>query len=174
MTPMTDRELRELVVAEGPTAAELRAEADRVRRETVGDDVYLRGIVEFSSHCRCDCEYCGLRVSHRDLARFRMTPAQVVTACRDIARFGFGTVVLQSGEDPWWTARRVADQPLLLAEGLMRESGVSCHRFVLCGAGQSTSRRPSAPISMTCGRRLRIPFSTCAGILDSLRSHPPV
>ena len=30
MTPMTDRELRELVVAEGPTAAELRAEADRV------------------------------------------------------------------------------------------------------------------------------------------------
>ncbi len=109
MTPLTDGELRGLVMAEGPAAAELRAEADRVRRETVGDDVYLRGIVEFSSHCRCDCEYCGLRVSHRDLARFRMTPAQVVAACRDLARFGFGTVVLQSGEDTWWTARRVAD-----------------------------------------------------------------
>ena len=106
---MTDRELRELVVAEGPAAAELRAAADRVRRETVGDDIYLRGIIEFSSHCRCECEYCGLRASNSGLARFRMSPAQVVAACREIAGLGFGTAVLQSGEDTWWTAERVAD-----------------------------------------------------------------
>jgi biotin synthase len=106
---MTDRELRELVVAEGPAAEELRAEADRVRRETVGDDVYLRGIIEFSSHCRCDCEYCGLRQSNSALARFRLSPAQVVAACREITGLGFGTAVLQSGEDTWWSAARVAD-----------------------------------------------------------------
>jgi len=106
---MTDAELSQLVVATGPAAAELRAEADRVRRETVGDDIYLRGIIEFSSHCRCDCEYCGLRAGNRGLVRFRMTPEQVVAACQEIAGFGFGTVVLQSGEDPWWTAERVAE-----------------------------------------------------------------
>lgn len=106
---MTDAELRQLVVATGPAAAELRAEADRVRRESVGDDVYLRGIIEFSSYCRCDCEYCGLRASNATLPRFRMTPEQVVAACAQIAGFGFGTVVLQSGEDLWWTAERVAD-----------------------------------------------------------------
>lgn len=106
---MTDRELRELVVATGAAADELRAAADRMRRDTVGDDIHLRGIVEFSSYCRCSCEYCGLRAGNASLARFRMSPGQVLAACRDIAAFGFGTVVLQSGEDTWWTAERVAE-----------------------------------------------------------------
>jgi len=35
---------------------ELYAAADRVRRETVGDHVYIRGIIEFSNYCRCQCD----------------------------------------------------------------------------------------------------------------------
>ncbi|MBM3314697.1 [FeFe] hydrogenase H-cluster radical SAM maturase HydE, partial [candidate division WOR-3 bacterium] len=31
--------------------AELWAEADRVRREHVGDDVHLRGLIELSNYC---------------------------------------------------------------------------------------------------------------------------
>lgn len=105
----TDSELLQLVVAEGPAAEELRAEADRVRRQTVDEEVHLRGIVEFSSHCRCRCAYCGLRADNRGLPRFRMTPEEVLQACQEIADLGFGTVVLQSGEDEWWTAERLAD-----------------------------------------------------------------
>jgi biotin synthase len=105
---MTDRELRQLVIATGPAAAELHAAADRVRCETVGEAVHLRGIIEFSSYCRCHCEYCGLRADNAGAARLRLSPERTVAACEEIATLGFGTVVLQSGEDDWWTAPRVA------------------------------------------------------------------
>ena len=36
------------------------AKADRVRREHVGDEVHLRGLVEVSNHCARRCAYCGL------------------------------------------------------------------------------------------------------------------
>lgn len=106
---MTDAELLRWVMSSGAEAEELYAEADRVRREVVGEAVHLRGIVEFSSYCRCCCEYCGLRAENDGLARFRMTAQEVLQGCQEVAGLGFGTVVLQSGEDEWWTAERLAD-----------------------------------------------------------------
>ena len=47
--------------------------ADDVRRQHVGDEVYLRGLIEFSNCCVRSCAYCGLRVSNRELIRYRMT-----------------------------------------------------------------------------------------------------
>lgn len=35
--------------------------ADEVRKRAVGDDVHLRGLIEFSNRCRQNCCYCGLR-----------------------------------------------------------------------------------------------------------------
>ena len=32
--------------------------ADKVRRENVGDEVHLRGLIEFSNICKCQCKYC--------------------------------------------------------------------------------------------------------------------
>ncbi|MGV8079628.1 MAG: [FeFe] hydrogenase H-cluster radical SAM maturase HydE [Syntrophales bacterium] len=74
--------------------------ADAVRREAVGDAVYLRGIVEFSNFCRQNCLYCGLRRDNRDVVRYRMDEDTVLAAVRGIRDRGIGTVVLQSGEDP--------------------------------------------------------------------------
>jgi biotin synthase len=84
-------------------------EADRVRREGVGDEVHLRGLVEFSNHCARLCGYCGLRRDNRELVRYRMTSSEIVACARDAVRFGYGTVVLQSGEDFGATAEWVAD-----------------------------------------------------------------
>lgn len=106
---MTVRELAQLIVARGQQAEDLRAEADSVRRKTLGDDVHLRGIIEFSNHCRCNCRYCGIRRDNGNLTRYRMDPSEIVEAAELVARFGLGTVVLQSGEDLWWTADRLAD-----------------------------------------------------------------
>ncbi len=73
-------------------------EADRVRKEQVGDEVHLRGLIELSSYCRRDCHYCGIRASRR-IERYRMTADEVLDCVRLAARLGYGTVVLQSGED---------------------------------------------------------------------------
>jgi len=105
---MTVRELAQLVTAGGRQAEDLRSDADSVRRETLGDDVHLRGIIEFSNHCRCTCCYCGVRRDNGNLTRYRMSPSEIVEAADLVASLGVGTVVLQSGEDPWWTAERLA------------------------------------------------------------------
>ena len=73
-------------------------EADRVRREHVGDEVHLRGLIELSSYCRRDCHYCGIRGS-RKIGRYRMTEDEVMDCVRTAQKLEYGTVVLQSGED---------------------------------------------------------------------------
>ncbi len=86
----------------------LWAWADRVRREQVGDAVHLRGLVEMSNHCRRRCAYCGLNVSHTELDRYRMTDDEVLACAQQAVAFGYGTVVIQAGEDPLLTGPRIA------------------------------------------------------------------
>lgn len=79
-----------------------------LRSRIWGADVFLRGIVEFSSYCRQNCLYCGLRRDNTRLARYRMSAAAIVEAARAVQALGFGTVVLQSGEDPDFPADDLA------------------------------------------------------------------
>ncbi|WP_051216052.1 [FeFe] hydrogenase H-cluster radical SAM maturase HydE [Ferrimonas futtsuensis] len=64
-----------------------------------GDQVFMRGIVEFSNHCRNDCHYCGLRSGNREVGRYRLNDSQILDAVAQVASFGMGTLVLQSGDD---------------------------------------------------------------------------
>jgi len=81
--------------------------ADRVRKAQVGDEIFLRGIIEFSNHCRNNCLYCGLRRDNRDAQRYRMEDERILGLARDIQARGCTTVVLQSGEDPCYTVERM-------------------------------------------------------------------
>lgn len=90
-------------------APRLYAAADRVRSECVGDEVHLRGLIEFSNHCRRNCRYCGLRRDNRKLDRYRLNPEDIVAAALNAEGLGYRTVVLQSGEDLWFTAGRLAE-----------------------------------------------------------------
>ena len=78
---------------------ELWQRADAVRRDNVGDAVHLRGLLEISNHCARTCAYCGLAAPNRQLKRYRMTADEVLAAARQAVDFGYGTVVMQSGED---------------------------------------------------------------------------
>lgn len=87
----------------------LWALADRTRREQVGDAVWLRGLIEVSNVCIRLCAYCGIAACAPGFRRFRMTREEIL-ACADRAlEFGFGTVVLQGGEDPGITAPWMAE-----------------------------------------------------------------
>jgi biotin synthase len=82
-----------------PAALEqLFTRADETRRAHVGDAVHLRGLIEISSHCVRQCHYCGLR-AERSMARYRMSREEILGCVRQAVRLGFGTVVLQAGED---------------------------------------------------------------------------
>jgi biotin synthase len=73
--------------------------ADRVRAENVGDEVHLRGLIEISNYCVRQCGYCGLRSGNKELERYRMSEEEILSCVDEAKTYGYGTVVLQSGED---------------------------------------------------------------------------
>lgn len=104
--------------------AEDRALWDRacaLRRRYWGRDVFLRGIVEFSSYCEQNCLYCGLRKDNTELARYRLGYDEIFAAAKDVRDLGIGTVVLQSGEDPEYDGEGVAE----LIRRIKRELGLA-------------------------------------------------
>ncbi len=103
----------------GDYSPDIFAAADRVRKNEVGDEIFLRGIIEFSNHCGRNCLYCGLRQSNRKLKRYRMSADEIVAAAAKIRKMNIATVVLQSGEDSFFTQEKICR----LIERIRKETG---------------------------------------------------
>lgn len=106
---LTHEELVRLIRDRDDATARLLAQkaADR-RRGYYGDRVILRGLIEFTSFCKNDCYYCGLRRSNRKLSRYRLTGEQILAQCGKGYALGFRSFVLQGGEDPGYSPRSIA------------------------------------------------------------------
>nr|MCR5546621.1 hypothetical protein [Lachnospiraceae bacterium] len=85
----------------------LFSEADKVRRENYGTDVYVRGLIEFSNYCKNNCYYCGIRNGNPKATRYRLSEEEILECCAEGYDLGFRTFVLQSGEDPYFTDERL-------------------------------------------------------------------
>jgi biotin synthase len=103
------RAVREWLMERDEAAlGQLWRRADEVRRARVGDAVHLRGLVEITNYCVRHCTYCGIAACAGPLARYRMTHDEILACARQGRDFGFGTIVLQGGEDPGVTGPFVA------------------------------------------------------------------
>ncbi|GHV46160.1 [FeFe] hydrogenase H-cluster radical SAM maturase HydE [Clostridia bacterium] len=89
------------------TLAELFRNANEIRERFYGKDVYLRGLIEFTSYCRNDCYYCGLCRSNSRAERYRLTEEEILLSAENGHRIGFRTFVLQGGEDPYFTDEKL-------------------------------------------------------------------
>lgn len=78
----------------------LFAAARQTLMTSIGDGVYLRGIVEISNHCRKNCLYCGLRRDNRRVRRYSMSRGEIIAAIRTGYVAGLRSFLLQSGELP--------------------------------------------------------------------------
>lgn len=107
---LTEQEVLDwLVEADGARLGNLWAMADQMRAAHVGDAVHLRGLLEISNCCIRECHYCGIRAGAPGIRRYRMTKAEVLAGARRASALGYGTVVLQAGEDPGLGAGAVAE-----------------------------------------------------------------
>lgn len=111
---------------------QLQCLADKARRENVGEAVHLRGLLEISNHCIRSCHYCGLRAPHKQLQRYRLSEDEILESATLAMRRGYGTVVMQSGQDPVietdWLAqviRRIKRQTSLAITLSLGESSVA-------------------------------------------------
>ncbi|MDO4294590.1 MAG: [FeFe] hydrogenase H-cluster radical SAM maturase HydE [bacterium] len=83
--------------------------ANRVCEANFGKEVKVRALLEFSNHCKRQCRYCGLNCRNRKLARFRMEPEQIVETAVEAADCGYQTIVLQSGEDSFYSVEMLGE-----------------------------------------------------------------
>lgn len=81
--------------------------ADEVREKYVGNEVHLRGLIEFSNICKCNCKYCGLRKDNPKLERYRLSIEEAYDFAKKAKTYGYKTVVLQSGEDSYYSVEKL-------------------------------------------------------------------
>ena len=97
---MTTTEILASLRSTDPEVLEmLFQQADAIRSRHVGAEVHLRGLIEISNHCVRQCAYCGINRTRKTVPRYRMGLAAILEAARLGRELGYGTVVLQSGED---------------------------------------------------------------------------
>ena len=87
---------------------ELFKAADEVRQKYVGNDVHLRALIEFSNICRQNCFYCGLRSENKNAQRYRLYENEILEFAKKALGYGYRTIVMQSGEDAYFSAERLA------------------------------------------------------------------
>ena len=86
----------------------LYAKANEIRKIYCGDEVHLRGTIEFSNYCDENCLFCGLREDNFSISRFRMTPDEIIDVAKKISNSGIKTVALQSGVDGYYDTDMIA------------------------------------------------------------------
>ena len=83
--------------------------AKRIREEHFGNQIYVRGLIEFTNYCKNDCYYCGILRSNRNADRYRLTMEQILECTDTGYELGFRTFVLQGGEDGYYTDERLEE-----------------------------------------------------------------
>lgn len=81
--------------------------AVNARKKYYGNDVYIRGLIEFTNYCKNDCYYCGIRRSNKTVGRYRLSREDILLCCERGYEMGYRTFVLQGGEDGWYTPQRI-------------------------------------------------------------------
>lgn len=78
-----------------------------MRQQVYGNQIYVRGLIEFTNYCKNDCYYCGIRRSNRNAQRYRLTEEDILACCKEGYELGFRTFVLQGGEDGYYTDEKL-------------------------------------------------------------------
>lgn len=106
---LTEKEFAELLgqYQDEGLRKRLAKEALRIRRLYYGNDVYIRGLIEFTNICKNNCLYCGIRNGNPHVSRYRLTGEEILSCCEKGYGLGYRTFVLQGGEDGFFTDERL-------------------------------------------------------------------
>ncbi len=88
---------------------DLFKQADIVRKQVYGKDVYIRGLIEFTNYCKNGCCYCGINCTNKNITRYRLTKDEILQCCKQGYALGYRTFVLQGGEDSFFTDDLICD-----------------------------------------------------------------
>ncbi len=107
---LTDEDFLRILLCNDPEfISYLSAKAREKKEEYYGKKVYIRGLIEFTNHCKNNCHYCGIRRDNKNALRYRLSEEEILSCCDTGYELGFRTFVLQGGEDGYYTDERMVD-----------------------------------------------------------------
>ncbi|WP_136797347.1 [FeFe] hydrogenase H-cluster radical SAM maturase HydE [Desulfosediminicola ganghwensis] len=109
-------------------------------QQTMGKSVLLRGLIEFTNHCNCNCLYCGIRRGNQAIRRYRLAEEEILALVARGRELQLSTFVLQGGEDPEWHTDRICR----LVERIKAFTG------------------PAAAVTLSCGNRTPAEYRSMA------------
>ena len=90
--------IRLLSITDRTEHEQLIKHAYSIKEQTIGRNVYLRGLIEFSNCCKKNCLYCGIRSANTKVNRYTMTDDEILETVELAVKNRFTGIVLQSGE----------------------------------------------------------------------------
>ena len=127
--------------------------AKAFQNQYYGNQVYIRGLVEFTNYCRNNCLYCGIRRDNQNCQRYRLNKQEIVDCANDGYDMGFRTIVLQGGEDFAYSdddicdiirSIRSAHEDLVVTLSIGERSRESYRRYYDAGARRYLLRHETA------------------------------
>jgi len=99
LAKMTESTVVRLLKARGWLQRELFACARKTRKKYFNEHILVRGVIEVSNYCQCNCDYCAVRCQNRKLKRYRLTAAEIFSVAKKIKSAGIRHIMIQAGED---------------------------------------------------------------------------
>ena len=121
-------EIEFLLKTNGREKEALFSEAEMIRRTHIKDFFCIHGIIEFSNYCINDCFYCGLRKENNQILRYRMSVGEIVLAAQKAVKKGYKLLVLQSGDDPFYTKEKLVE--------ILKKIKDKCKVFIFISIGE--------------------------------------
>ncbi len=66
------------------------------------------GVIEISTYCSQNCDYCQLRKDNTSLKRKRMNREQIIDVAKEINKAGINSIVIRSGYDDFYNEDRIS------------------------------------------------------------------
>ena len=83
--------------------------ANFIRQKNLSNSCCIHGIIEFSNYCQSECQYCGISKFNKRIERYRMSIDEILACVDEATKLGFKALVLQSGEDMYFTTSMMED-----------------------------------------------------------------
>jgi len=97
-TSISKEEIVRLLQLRGDAQKSFHKKARDIRNDVVSNNVYFRGLIEFSNTCSNDCHYCGIRSSKKSVERYTLTKEEIMSCVKFCNDSKYASIVLQSGE----------------------------------------------------------------------------
>ena len=107
---LTKTQFKAIIDGYSPENAEkLASLASKKREEYFKNQIYVRGLIEFTNYCKNNCYYCGIRRDNANITRYRLSKEDIISCCKNGYKLGFRTFVLQGGEDAFFTDDKLCE-----------------------------------------------------------------